>query len=94
MIPILILVTLVWLAVKSEIKTRKWMKAFDLHNDMFNKYIELVDDSLVGDYKLKEWLPIFEEVDRICARDCPDMKFDSLSLKIRRRINNQESIED
>lgn len=83
----------IWL-IASERKTRKWMKAFDLHSDMFNKYVELADDPIMSDRKWKEWLPIFEEADRICARDCPDMKFTPISLNVRRIIDDREIIED
>lgn len=73
---------ILWLVLQ-EIKIRRWMKAYDLHDDMFKKYLELIDDPTTTDSQLKEWLPIFEAADKICAQDCPDMKFTPLSSRIR-----------
>lgn len=96
MITILIIVVLIGalLIIRSYRKSEKWMKAFDLHNDMFDKYVELAEDPLVTDAEWKEWLPVFEEADKIFARDCPDMKLEPLSPRIRKIINNEESIQD
>lgn len=87
-------VLVAWVLIINEIKIRKWIKAFELHNDMFNKYVELCDDSLMTDNKWKEWLPIFEEADRIFARDCPDMKLDPISSRVRNILKDEESIQD
>lgn len=94
MIAVIIILALgVLLLVISEIKTRKWMKAFDLHRDMFDKYVELTKDPFMDNVKWKKWLPIFEEADRICTRDCPNMKIEPISLKIKHIINDEESIQ-
>lgn len=97
MIPISIIIILgigALLILRSHIKTKRWMRAFDLHSDMFNKYMELADDPVMSDYKWKDWLPIFEMVDKICDRDCPDMKFEPISSRIRNIIDDREIIED
>ena len=98
MTPIIVIVIIVGLIigfiVRSEIKTRRYFRAYDLHQDMVKKYNELIEDNLMSDLQWKEWLPIFKEADRIFARDCPDIKFIPISLVIRVIIGYRKIIEN
>ena len=72
-------------------KSRKQKETITLYVDMVYKYAEL---KRASDWELRSLLPFFQDVDKRCARDCPDMNFPSLSLKIKNILNNEESIRD
>lgn len=59
---------------KLEKDDERWQEAVYLHSDMFDKYIELMDDPSMSYFKWKEWLPLFEEADRRCINLSPEAK--------------------
>lgn len=66
-------------------KRRKEREAFDLHCDMWEKIQELLDDPTISDTKWKEWLPIFDEVDRYCEKNYPGItdRLGSLATRVK-----------
>ena len=61
-----------YLTSRSVKEARLSSEAFDLHCDMFDKYLELANDPLMSYLKWKEWLPVFEAADERCRQLSPE----------------------
>jgi hypothetical protein len=85
---IVVLAVLVFLLLAgNERRLRRWMKAYDLHQDMLSKFKELIDDPFMSETKLKEWLPIFEHADEEIKRICSGKFYPIAPLVMRAIIN-------
>ena len=75
---------------------RAEMEAFHLHCDMWDKVQELLDDPTMSYLKWKEWLPVFEAVDKRCMRLDPKMtaRLGKVSDRVRRIIADDDYQQD
>ncbi len=71
-IPLVLLIFALYQHFKFKKRRMAITEALDLHYDMYDLLLNLLDDPTMTELKWKKWLPIFEAADRRCEKLDPE----------------------